>query len=52
MDVNHLTAEELAGYVYLKGPATPVEAALLKHLQAVLDEAEELRDMVQSCGVK
>ena len=40
MNLNQLTPAELAGYAYLLPTKTPLEEALLRALQALLDDGK------------
>jgi len=47
MNVNNLTAKELAGYVYIKGAQTDVETAMQRRLQECVDQLMDQRDLLE-----
>ena len=46
MNLNNMTAKELAGYVYITGPKTDAESAMLTRLQETVDELEDMRALL------
>lgn len=40
MNLNHITPAELAGYAYMQTTKTPLEEAMLRALQAMLDDGK------------